>query len=60
MRLLDLQVVFNRVYQEGPYTRLIDYTAAAQPPLAAEEAAWAETLLQQARLRQAQKPEPDA
>lgn len=44
--LLDLQVVFNRVHQEGPYARLIDYTAAIpQPPLAADDADWVESLL---------------
>lgn len=52
--LLDLQVIFNRVYREGPYVRLIDYTAPPHPPLTAEDAAWAETLLQQAGLRSKQ------
>ena len=53
--LVDLQVVFNRVYQEGPYARLIDYTAAPQPSLIAEDAKWADTLLQQAGLRPARE-----
>ncbi len=30
--LLDLQVMVNRVYREGPYARLIDYATAPHPP----------------------------
>jgi hypothetical protein len=49
--LLDLQVAFNRVYQEGPYRRMIDYSAAPHPPLDENDAAWADDLLRSAGLR---------
>jgi hypothetical protein len=44
--LLDLQYVFYRVYDSGPYRRgAIDYADAPQPPLRPEDAAWAGQLL---------------
>lgn len=49
--LLDLQVAFNRTYAGGPYRRMVDYTADADPPLDAEDAAWADQLLRAAGLR---------
>lgn len=49
--LLDLQVAFNRVYQEGPYRRMIDYSAAPPPPLDKKDAAWADERLRSAGLR---------
>lgn len=48
--LLDLQVAFNRAYRDGPYTRMVDYTGDADPPLRAEDAAWADQLLRAAQL----------
>jgi Protein of unknown function (DUF4058) len=41
--LLDLQVVFNRAYDTGPYRRgAVDYSAPPPPPaLSDEDAAWA-------------------
>ncbi len=40
--LLDLQAVFNRVYDTGPYRRgAIDYNLPPDPPLPGETAAWA-------------------
>jgi hypothetical protein len=39
---LDLQAVFDRTYDAGPYQREIDYrTAPPAPPLSAEQLAWA-------------------
>jgi hypothetical protein len=48
---LDLQFVINRVYDSGPYRRMIDYTQPPDPPLSEEKAAWADELLRQAALR---------
>jgi len=40
--LLDLQVLFNRVYDTGPYLRgAVDYTTPPRPPLTGDDAAWA-------------------
>lgn len=42
---LDLQFVFNRAFDRGPYRRgAVDYSRPPEPPLAPEDAAWAETL----------------
>ena len=49
--LLDLQLAFNRAYADGPYTRMVDYTVEPNPPLQAEDAAWADQLLRAAGLR---------
>jgi hypothetical protein len=39
---LDLQFVFNRVYESGPYWRgAVDYEQPPQPPLPDNQAAWA-------------------
>jgi len=48
---LDLQYVLNRVYDSGPYRRMIDYTQPPEPPLPDEQAAWADELLRKAGLR---------
>lgn len=43
---LDLQYVFNRVYDGGPYRRgAVDYRKRPDPPLSEADAAWAESLL---------------
>jgi hypothetical protein len=43
---LDLQKVFQRTYEAGPYSREIDYLAdIPEPSLSPEHAAWAERLL---------------
>ena len=43
---LDLQFVANRAYAGGPYLKgAVDYAKPPDPPLAAEDAAWAEDLL---------------
>ena len=40
--LLDLQFVFQRTYDRGPYARgAVDYTKPPDPPLSDEDAAWA-------------------
>lgn len=49
--LLDLQVAFNRVYREGPYLRMIDYSADPEPPLAEDDNAWLDQRLRAAGLR---------
>lgn len=51
--LLDLQYLFNRVYGNGPYSRMIDYRMDPEPPLDGPDAAWADGLLQAAGLREA-------
>ena len=43
---LDLQFVFNHVYDDGPYRRgAVNYSEAPVPPLEGSSAAWAEELL---------------
>ena len=49
--ILDLQAVFEEVCDAGRYPRQADYTAAPFPPLAPEDEAWANALLQAAGLR---------
>lgn len=48
---LDLQMPFNRCYDEGRYNRKVHYAHAALPPLSAEDAAWADALLREQGLR---------
>ncbi len=48
---LDLQQPFNRLYDEGRYDRKVNYSREPIPPLAAEDAAWADTLLRERSLR---------
>lgn len=50
---LDLQIALQTVYQRALYVRMLDYGSDPQPPLSAEDTTWADTLLQQAGLRQA-------
>jgi hypothetical protein len=43
---VDLQQVFHRCYETGPYRRRLDYRSLApDPPLTAQQAAWAAALL---------------
>jgi hypothetical protein len=43
---LDLQAIFNRCYEVGPYRRRSPYLAyPPEPPLTPEQAAWADDLL---------------
>lgn len=48
---LDVQVAAHDAYRSGPYLRAVDYTPPPQPPLSAEDEAWADALLRAARLR---------
>jgi hypothetical protein len=48
---LDLQAVMNRVYEEGAYSRVIDYRQEPEPPLSPEDAVWADSLLREKGLR---------
>lgn len=45
--MLDLQAVFNSVYDRAGYDYSLDYGAALAPPLSEEAAAWAKDLLAQ-------------
>jgi hypothetical protein len=43
---LDLQFVFNRAYDGGPYRRgAVDYSRPPEPPLSGDDAGWAEALI---------------
>jgi len=42
---LDLQAVLERAYDDGAYSRIVDYRAVPVPPLSAENAEWADSLL---------------
>jgi len=42
---LDVQAIFNRLYDEGGYARRIDYRHAPPAPLAGDDATWAGALL---------------
>ena len=45
---LDLQDVFDRAYDGGPYRRgAVDYAAPPDPPLAGDDAAWSEAILRE-------------
>jgi hypothetical protein len=47
---LDLQYVFQRVYDSGPYRRgAVDYERPPDPPLSGPDAEWAEALLRDRR-----------
>jgi len=48
--LLDLQAVFDRCYDEGPYAREIDYSESQiVPALSADQAAWVKEILRNRR-----------
>ncbi len=49
--LLDLQGILRKLYERGRYYLAIDYTKPAQPPLLSEDAAWADSLLKEQKLR---------
>ena len=48
---LDLQAVFDRCYDAGPYRRRVDYRREPTPPLRDEDATWADALLREKGLR---------
>jgi hypothetical protein len=45
---LDLQAVFNTVYERGGYRYLLDYRRPVEPPLKDEDRVWVEELLAKA------------
>ncbi|OAI40863.1 hypothetical protein AYO40_04180, partial [Planctomycetaceae bacterium SCGC AG-212-D15] len=49
--VLDLQPLLERSYDYGRYGREIDYRQDPQPPLSADDAAWADALLREKGLR---------
>ena len=49
---LDIQALFDRLYDEGGYARRIDYRRSPPVPLACDDATWAEALLHERGLRQ--------
>lgn len=49
--VLDLQSVFDRCYDEGPYRRRINYGSDPPTPLGAEDVEWADALLREKGLR---------
>lgn len=49
--VLDLQEVFKRSYDIGPYPERLDYQSDPNPPLSAEHADWANRILRGAGLR---------
>lgn len=53
---LDLQAVFTRCWEEGPYPELLHYDRPPPGRLTLEETSWCEQLLQQAGGRQPASP----
>jgi hypothetical protein len=49
--VLDLQAVFNRVYDECRYAQQINYGLAPTGPLTGLDAKWADALLREKGLR---------
>lgn len=49
---LDLQDVFTRSYDIGPYPERLNYNQPPEPPLSPEDDAWADQILRNAGLRQ--------
>ena len=57
---LDLQAVFTRTWEEGPYPEVLGYDGPPPGTLTPEELTWCTTRLRQAGMRQASAPEPPA
>jgi hypothetical protein len=49
--VLDLQAIYDQSYRNGRYSGRIDYSVPPEPPLAADDDAWAAELLHAAGLR---------
>jgi hypothetical protein len=49
--VLDVQAVLERAYEDGAYSRVIDYRVEPVPPLTAENSDWVDTLLKTKGLR---------
>ena len=50
--VLDLQAVFNRCYDEGAYSRRLNYRSELPIPLKGNDAQWADALLRERGLRE--------
>ena len=50
---LDLQAVFTRCWDEGPYPELLRYDGPPPGPMSPEEVTWCENLLRQSGMRAA-------
>ena len=51
--VLDLQQVFDQVYDSGPYPIRFDYKSPPVPPLLPDDDAWTDEMLRSAALRTA-------
>jgi hypothetical protein len=49
--VLDLQVVFDRAYELGPYPERLDYMAEPMPPLPEEDSRWVHEILKDKGIR---------
>ncbi len=49
--VLDLHLVFEQVYDSGPYPVRFDYSSPPVPPLSTDDEAWADQMLRGAGLR---------
>jgi hypothetical protein len=45
--ILDLQGVFDRCYDDGPFQRLVNYREEPEAPLSVDDTAWADDLLRE-------------
>ena len=45
---VDLQAVFDRCYDAGPYRRRLDYSGQPDPPVGAAQRKWIQAVLTQA------------
>jgi hypothetical protein len=55
---LDLGAVLNAAYDHGAYDLSVDYRREPDPPLSADDAAWADELLREHGLRRGRKDRP--
>jgi hypothetical protein len=49
--MLELQPLLDRAYDNGRYARRIDYHRDLEPPLDAQDAAWADQMLRAGQRR---------
>ncbi len=57
--VLDLQTVFTRCWEEGPYPELLQYDGPPPGTLTPDETRWCEDMLRQAGLRPPAQAQPD-
>jgi hypothetical protein len=55
---LDLQALIEQCYENGDYEGDLDYQADPEPPLAPDDARWADALLRKAGVRKVRRPAP--